>query len=99
MRFHVNYKDTNLFIGFNARNSRFVFYTHNRQLNSVKDWKNLIDQNGLKIYDEDNNVLSWDEFIRFVDHLQYHSNARWANGFKLGSDGYNFSNNKQTLKI
>jgi hypothetical protein len=95
MRFHVNFNETKIYIGFYAKNYRFVFYTHGK-IYEVETWKKFIQDNKLVIYDEDDNQLDWIDFMKFVDHLQYNSNARWANGFFVsnGREGYNFSNNR-----
>lgn len=97
MRFHVKNKKTNqnIFIGFNSPGYRFVFYTHGN-FNSVEDWEKAVKRTfENKIYDEDpkgENLIDWDQFMKFVDHCQYYSNAKWVNNYRV-YDGYNFSHN------
>lgn len=96
MRFHVkNNKNQKIFVGFQVKNYRFVFYTHGK-IKSVEDWEHVIKNTfGNKIYDEDpkgENLIDWDQFMAFVDHCQYWSNAKWANGYRLFGE-YNFSHN------
>lgn len=97
-RFHVKYNGSNIFIGFYPKNFRFVFYTHG-VMNGIRDWKDFIADKKLTIYDEDNNALDWTDFMKFVDHCQYFSNAKWVNGWTLTKDGYNFSNNKKGSNV
>lgn len=93
MRFHVNYNEAKIFIGFYPKNHRFVFYTHGK-IFTVAKWKRFISASKLSIFDEEGNILSWDEFIAFVDHCQYYSNTRWVNKFFISNEGYNFSDNR-----
>lgn len=102
MRFHVKYNNSKIFVGFQAKSYRFVFYTHGK-IFTVEDWKKFVETFDLKIYDEEGNWLTWGEFMAFVDHLQHNSNASWVNGYMFvpvkgdryfkSAAGYNFSNN------
>lgn len=59
--------------------TRFVFYTHNHRFPVAADWRRHIDticSIGGSIMDENGNVLYPDEFWSYIDHMQYHSNAR-----------------------
>ena len=96
MRFHVKGKGgQKIFIGFRTKGYRFVFYTHG-VIKSVADWERVVKKTyGNKIYDEDpqgENMIDWDQFMAYVEHSQYWSNARWVNGYRQ-FDGYNFSHN------
>ena len=96
MRFHVKDKSgQKIFVGFQVKKYRFVFYTHGI-MKSVADWEKVVKGTyGNKIYDEDpagENLIDWDQFIKFVDHCQYHSNAKWANNYRRFGE-YNFSHN------
>lgn len=97
MRFNVVLNNQKIFIGFNAKNFRFVFYTHGK-IYSVNEWKNLVEKENLTIFDENENKLSWEEFIKFVEHLQYFSNSTWVNNYFISNEGYNFSNNLISTK-
>ena len=102
LRFHVKYQDRKIFVGFQAKNFRFVFYTHGK-IFKVEEWKKFVETFDLRIYDEEENWLTWEEFMLFVDHQQYHSNSKWVNGYTIDipkgrynrrwDDVYNFSNN------
>lgn len=96
MRFHVKGPENQkIFIGFQKRGFRFVFYTHG-VIKSVEDWEKVVKNNyGNKIWDEDPKgpfLIDWDQFMAFVEHCQYWSNPKWVNGYRQYG-GYCFSNN------